>query len=57
MSYPNITIKHDIWNKGKLIGQKLPLKQEQTWSIRFRLEMDKKILSPNYFKNNQILPC
>ncbi len=27
------------WNKGKLIGQKLPLKQEQVWAIRIRLEM------------------
>jgi len=31
---------HQIaWNKNKLIGQKLPLKPEQIWSIRVRLEM------------------
>jgi integrase len=28
------------WNKGKLVGQKLPLKLEEIWSIRARLEID-----------------
>ena len=27
------------WNKGKLVGQKLPLKLEEIWSIRTRLEI------------------
>ncbi len=27
------------WNKGKLIGQKLPLKLKEIWAIRIRLEM------------------
>lgn len=27
------------WNKGKLIGQKPPLKLHEIWSIRIRLEM------------------
>ncbi len=27
------------WNKGKLVGQKLPLKLEEVWSIRTRLKM------------------
>ena len=31
------------WNKGKLIGQKLPLKLKKIWGIRIRLQMDKKI--------------
>jgi len=31
------------WNKGKLVGQKLPLKPEQIWSIRIHLEMAHKI--------------
>ena len=26
------------WNKGKLIGQKLPLTMQETWSIRMRLQ-------------------
>ena len=31
------------WNKNKLIDQKLPLKPEQIWSIRVRLEMQNNI--------------
>ena len=27
----------DPWNKGKLIGQKLPLTQQEIWSIRLQL--------------------
>ncbi|MEP2989761.1 MAG: integrase [Parasphingorhabdus sp.] len=27
------------WNKGKLIGQKAPLKQQEVWAIRVRLEL------------------
>ncbi len=28
------------WNKGRLMGQKPPLTQQQTWSIRMRLQDD-----------------
>ena len=28
------------WNKGKLIGQKPPLKLEEIWAIRIRLQLD-----------------
>jgi hypothetical protein len=27
------------WNKGKLVGQKHPLKLEEVWSIRTRLDL------------------
>lgn len=27
------------WNKGKIIGQKSPLRQQEIWSIRARLEI------------------
>lgn len=31
---------HQIpWNKGKLIGQKSPLKLKEIWAIRIRLQM------------------
>ena len=30
---------HLPWNKGKLVGKKFPLKLEQTWAIRIRLEI------------------
>ena len=28
---------HMPWNKGKLVGQKAPLKPEDVWAIRVRL--------------------
>ena len=28
------------WNKDKLVGKKLPLKLEEVWSIRTRLEIN-----------------
>ncbi len=31
--------KHLVWNKGKLIGQKPPLKLKEVWAIRTRLQM------------------
>ncbi|MCP4406473.1 MAG: tyrosine-type recombinase/integrase [Gammaproteobacteria bacterium] len=31
------------WNKGKLIGQKPPLKREEIWAIRIRLQIAKKV--------------
>jgi len=27
------------WNKGKLMGQKAPLKQREIWAIRIRLQL------------------
>ena len=30
---------HEPWNKGKLIGQKKPLKLKEIWTIRVRLQM------------------
>jgi hypothetical protein len=29
------------WNKGRIIGQKAPLKLQEIWSIRIRLQMTK----------------
>jgi len=28
------------WNKGKLLGQKPPLKLKEIWAIRVRLQLD-----------------
>ena len=33
----------DPWNKGKLVGQKLPLKLREIWGIRIRLQISKRI--------------
>ena len=32
--------QRDAWNKGRLIGQKRPLKPKDVWSIRVRLQME-----------------
>jgi integrase len=34
-------VKNVPWNKGKLMGQKLPLKLKEIWAIRIRLQMAK----------------
>jgi len=42
--YPmTVYSKKEPWNKGKLVGQKLALKQKQIWAIRVRLELSKNI--------------
>lgn len=33
--------KRVAWNKGRIIGQKAPLKQREIWAIRTRLEIAK----------------
>ncbi len=41
--YPLIEYKPSgPWNKGKLVGQKPPLKLKEIWSIRIRLQIDKR---------------
>ena len=34
-----IFVRRDPWNKGKLVGQKAPLKLRDIWAIRVRLEL------------------
>ncbi|HWV16631.1 MAG TPA: tyrosine-type recombinase/integrase [Cellvibrio sp.] len=38
-----LAINQSPWNKGRLIGQKPPLKLQEVWSIRIRLEIAKKL--------------
>ena len=33
------TAIHEPWNKGKLVGQKAPLKLKEIWAIRVRLQL------------------
>ena len=35
--------KYIPWNKGKLVGQKPPLKLKEIWSIRTRLQISSKV--------------
>jgi len=39
----NISHSHEPWNKGKLIGQKSPLKLKDIWAIRFHLQQGRRI--------------
>ena len=32
------SIRHEPWNKGKLIGQKPPLKPKDIWAVRIHLQ-------------------
>lgn len=32
-------VHRELWNKGKLIGQKAPLKLKDIWAIRVRLQL------------------
>ena len=34
---------HSAWNKGKLVGQKPPLKLKEIWAIRIRLQLAKRV--------------
>jgi integrase len=34
---------YEPWNKGKLVGQKPPLKLKEIWAIRIRLQLGKKV--------------
>lgn len=43
------------WNKGKLIGQKLPLRLEEIWSIRTRLDISNNLRELTMF--NLALDC
>ena len=41
LNFPQIVKASTTWNKGKLIGQKPPLKLRETWAIRIRLQLKK----------------
>ena len=37
------TVRAAPWNRGKLVGQKPPLKLKEIWAIRIRLQLDHRI--------------
>ena len=37
---PILCRQRDPWNKGRLIGQKRPLKPKDVWAIRVRLQLE-----------------
>lgn len=45
MDTQTLPAKHHIaWNKGKLVGQKTPLRINEIWAIRVRLQLSHRIL-------------
>ena len=48
------------WNKGKLVGQKAPLKLKDIWAIRVRLQLSNRILDLALFNlaiDNKLRAC
>jgi hypothetical protein len=40
--YPASRHQREPWNKGRLVGQKRPLNPKDVWTIRVRLQMEKR---------------
>jgi integrase len=43
LDYLNAESQRTPWNKGKIIGQKAPLKLKEIWAIRFRLQENRRL--------------
>ena len=43
MAILNASLRQEPWNKGKLVGQKAPLKLKDIWSIRIRLQLQNQV--------------
>lgn len=37
------TVRHEPWNKDKIVGQKAPFKPKDIWALRVRLQMEGRI--------------
>ena len=42
-------LNREPWNKGKLIGQKAPLRPKHVWSILTKLHIDERMHDPAMF--------
>ena len=49
--------QHDPWNKGRLIGQKRPLKPKDVWTIRVRLQLEGRKRDPQLLCRRSIKPA
>ena len=47
--YIHAATRHVPWNKGKLVGQKAPLKLKDIWAIRVRLQIQHRTREPALF--------
>ena len=39
---PQIPLRHEPWNRGRLVGPKPPFKLQEIWAIRIRLEIERR---------------
>ena len=47
----NVNAGHrEPWNKGKIVGQKAPLKLKDMWALRVRLQMESRVRELALFK-------
>lgn len=59
MESENVVLSHRVpWNKGKLTGQKPPLKLREIWAIRTRLQMTSNVRElPHLGEEGVLHPC
>jgi integrase len=43
MEHTQSVSSRDPWNKGKIVGQKAPLKLKDIWALRVRLQMERRV--------------
>jgi hypothetical protein len=39
-------IHRELWDKGKIVGQKAPFKPKEIWSLRVRFQMEGRMREP-----------
>ena len=43
METSDTAVRHEPWNKGKIVGQKAPFKLKDIWALRVRLQLEGRI--------------
>jgi integrase len=43
MQHIQAVARREPWNKGKIVGQKAPLKLKDIWALRVRLQMERRV--------------
>ena len=43
MEHTPAVARREPWNKGKIVGQKAPLKLKDIWALRVRLQMERRV--------------
>ena len=43
MEHTQAVARREPWNKGKIVGQKAPLKLKDIWALRVRLHMERRV--------------